>query len=409
VSGASAADDADDIATAAPRARAEVRRIGREPRLAFGIVSLFPSGGLQRDCIAVAESLQKRGHSVTIFTSRIRGGVTADVPIVVLPVKSLTNHGRNAGFARALADTTAGKFDLVVGFDKLPSLDVLYCADPSIRESVSRVAQLVWPRYRGFARLEGACFRQGASTRLILLSPDQANAYRRVWQTEPERITVIAPLADRTRRRPELRQADSRARLRRALGIHGDELVLLSIGGHPNTKGFDRAIRALPALRSARLVIAGINVTSPSWRSLLRLAEKLGVDSRLIATGIREDIPELMAAADILVHLARRETTGTVILEAIVNGLPVIATGTCGFSPHVRTAAAGLVLPEPYDERDFVAAVRQAEDAPLRSAWSADGVQYGERQDLYSGIHEAVMVIERACHDGLRQGLAAPV
>lgn len=128
----------------------------------------------------------------------------------------------------------------------------------------------------------------------------------------------------------------------------------------------------------------------------MKLADKLGVGSQLMALGIREDIPELMAAADFLVHLARRDTTGTVIIEAIVNGLPVIATAACGFSSHVRDAGAGIVLEEPYDERDFVSAVRQAEEASLRNAWSARGVLYGEQQELYSGIHEAVRVIEQS-------------
>jgi UDP-glucose:(heptosyl)LPS alpha-1,3-glucosyltransferase len=391
-----AADAAPRLAPTESDGKTGIWSCGPGRRLAFGIVSLFQGGGLQRDCIAVAEVLKKRGHSVTIYTSRIRSRVTASVPIVVLPAGSLTNHGRNREFARAFAERTHGKFDLVVGFDKMPGLDMLYCADPSVCDTVSRVALAVRPRYRTFARLEGACFQQGAQTRLILLSSDQAIAYRRAWKTEPERITVIAPLVNRSRRQPELRHASDRAALRSALGIDGDELVLLSIGGHPHTKGLDRTIGALARFPSARLLVAGLATDSPRWRRLAKLSDRLGVGSQLIAVGVREDIPELMAAADVLVHPARRETTGTVILEAIVNGLPVIATAACGNSSHVDAARAGIVLPEPFNEHQLVTAIRLAEDASLRSAWSAQGVNYGERQDLYSGVHEAAMIIERS-------------
>ena len=44
--------------------------------------------------------------------------------------------------------------------------------------------------------------------------------------------------------------------------------------------------------------------------------QAVGVRDRMRLLGVREDIPELMAAADLLVHPARTETTGTVILEA---------------------------------------------------------------------------------------------
>ena len=64
----------------------------------------------------------------------------------------------------------------------------------------------------------------------------------------------------------------------------------------------------------------------------------LGLADRISFLGHREDIPELMAAADLLVHPARHDTTGTVILEAVVNGLPVITTSTCGYAHHVEAA-----------------------------------------------------------------------
>ena|ERR1700674_3686945 len=52
---------------------------------AFAIVSLFPGGGLQRDCVDIARRVRELGHEVTIFTSRTSGeGFAEDLPVHVL-------------------------------------------------------------------------------------------------------------------------------------------------------------------------------------------------------------------------------------------------------------------------------------------------------------------------------------
>ncbi len=104
-----------------------------------------------------------------------------------------------------------------------------------------------------------------------------------------------------------------------------------------------------------------------------------------------------MAAADLLVHPARYDTTGTVILEAVVNGLPVITTAACGYARHVDFAGAGIVVREPFDFRLFVAALEQARDRSTSSAWSEAGAEYGKNPALYQGrLHAAEAIIQAA-------------
>jgi UDP-glucose:(heptosyl)LPS alpha-1,3-glucosyltransferase len=100
-----------------------------------------------------------------------------------------------------------------------------------------------------------------------------------------------------------------------------------------------------------------------------------------------------MAAADLLVHPARLDTTGTVILEAIVNGLPVIATAVCGFSVHVSRADAGIVLPEPFQQRALADALAGAEDQVFRSHWTGNAIAYGADPELYRGLERAADAI----------------
>jgi UDP-glucose:(heptosyl)LPS alpha-1,3-glucosyltransferase len=123
------------------------------------------------------------------------------------------------------------------------------------------------------------------------------------------------------------------------------------------------------------------------------MAAKQRLGDRVRLLGVREDIPELMAAADLLVHPARTETTGTVILEALVNGLPVVASGICGYAEHVAQAKAGMVLPEPFAQASLIAALRDAQEAKRREQWSGNGIRYGETADLYRGLIRAASII----------------
>ena len=102
-------------------------------RIAFAIVSLFPGGGLQRDCIEIAKTLKSLGRDVTIYTSRVRNTTLPDnIPVVIFPNSASTNHQRQKRFAIDVLNNVPQQCELLVGFDKLLGLDVLYCADASI-------------------------------------------------------------------------------------------------------------------------------------------------------------------------------------------------------------------------------------------------------------------------------------
>jgi len=361
--------------------------------LAFAIVSLFPNGGLQRDCMAIARLLGAQGHQVTIFTSRLTGEVGGDLNVEVLPVMAWTNHGRNAAFSKALARRCAGQFDRLVGFDKLENLDVLYCADPPAALRYASGLSRFLPRGRKLTALEQACFGHESKTSLLLLSQPQVDAYRAAWDTQADRITLLPPTINAARRKPQLRSDGTRKWLREEMAVGVNGTVWLAIGAQLRVKGLDRTLEALELFSDARLLVAGVAPSSKAGRKLLRMAGKQGVQDRVRLLGIREDIPELMAAADLLVHPARTDTTGTVILEAVVNGLPVIASGACGYAEHVARAEAGEVVPEPFSQSSLIAKLREAQDETRRARWSQNAVRYGETVDVYRGLTRAASII----------------
>jgi UDP-glucose:(heptosyl)LPS alpha-1,3-glucosyltransferase len=362
-------------------------------KLALAIVSLFPGGGLQRDCMAIARLLGAQGHDVTIFTSRLEGGAGSDLQVEALPVLAFTNHGRNIAFSRAIARRCAGQFERIVGFDKLEGLDVLYCADPPVAPRYQSRLSRILPRGRKLLLLERACFARESRTKLLLLSQPQLDTYRASWNTQAERITLLPPTINAQRRKPQLRTDGTRKWLREEMAVGENGWLWLAIGSQLRVKGIDRTLEALELFSDARLAIAGIGPSSKAARQFARMARKRGVAGRVRLLGVREDIPELMAAADLLVHPARTETTGTVILEAIVNGLPVIASAVCGYAEHVAKADAGLILAEPFAQGRFAEKLREAMDAQRLERWSENAKRYGETADIYRGLTRAAALI----------------
>ncbi len=364
-------------------------------RIAFAIVSMFPGGGLQRDCVDIARSLRMLGHEVTIFTSRISGEeFVKDLPLRVLSNDKKTNHLRQRAFSDDFNKAASGKFDLVVGFDKLSGLDVLYCSDRSMSARAARNPALrLLPRYWKFIELEKYCFGRNRKTVNLLLNESQLNEYWSAWTTEPNRLVMLPPTLIQKRRRPEFRADGTRDQWRARLGLSLAEWTWIAVGVQPKTKGIDRSIRALRHFPEARFIIVGLDEFDAKSAAIRRLARRLGVAHQIKWLGHREDIPELMAAADIFVHPARYDTTGTVILEAIINGLPVITTSACGYAQHVRGADAGIVVQEPFHQRILLAALETARDPTWLTRWSAAGSDYGNQRSLYEGKTRATELI----------------
>lgn len=363
-------------------------------KIAIAIVTLFPAGGLQRDCMAVASDLMTRGHDVTIFAERCWGDIPPHLTVELLPNRAWSNHGRDRLFAEAVVRRCRGKFDRLVGFGKLIGLDVIYCAEPCIAARPARWLSDWMPRRKTQLALEAASFAKGKPTICLLLNQRQAHDFRSAWSTEPERMQILPPTIDRDRRHPEFRTDGTRERIRNDLRIAPSELVWLAVASQPRVKGLDRAVAALTEFKHAVLVVAGVAETSKQGRLVAGWARSYGVADRVRLLGIRSDVPELLAAADLLIHPARYDTTGTVILESLINGLPVVTTAECGYMVHVAAADAGLVVPSPFSAPALIAALSAMESEQARARWSENGMAYGATHDLYQGLGRAADIIE---------------
>ncbi|QKJ89058.1 Glucosyltransferase [Paramixta manurensis] len=366
--------------------------------VAFCLYKYFPFGGLQRDFMRIAQTVAARGHQVRVYVQSWQGECPAEFKLIQVAVKSRTNHGRNAEYYQWVqADLKQHPVDRVVGFNKMPGLDVYYAADVCYAEKVAREKGCLYRltgRYRHYAAFERATFERGAKTTLLMLTEKQIADFRNYYDTEPERFLILPPgiYPDRkySNQIPEARKI-----YREKNGITEHQNLLLQVGSDFTRKGVDRSIQAVAALpetirQNTLLYVVGQDKPT----RFAAIAEKRGVGKNVRFFSGRNDVAELMAAADLLMHPAYQEAAGIVLLEAIAAGLPVLATEVCGYAHHLTKANCGEVITEPYRQERLNNVLCNALSKPaLRQAWADNARSYADTQDLYSLPERAADII----------------
>jgi glycosyltransferase involved in cell wall biosynthesis len=178
-----------------------------------------------------------------------------------------------------------------------------------------------FPKRGGRAR----AFRRWVDAMIVNSAEIRDTWLRTAPDYRAERVHVVLNgLRARDAERPMLRD-----RLRAELGV-GPETLLVGGAGHlAPRKGFDLLLRAFAAadVGEVRVVIAG---GGDHLAELRRIAEEMGIASRVDFLGHRDDGPDVIAGCDLFVVPSRNEGMANVMLEAMAAGVPVIATGISG-------------------------------------------------------------------------------
>lgn len=180
-----------------------------------------------------------------------------------------------------------------------------------------------------------------------------ASSVERLWRLPPARIEVIP----------------NGAALRSGGGSEGTRernkvpAVLGGVGRLSREKGFDVLIRAMAELPQAVLELAG---DGPCRAELEALARRLGLAERVRFLGWHPCPAEVMSAWDVVVVPSRREGFGLVALEAMLAGVPVVASRVGGLPELVRDRQTGLLF-DPENPSELADAVREVLSDPLEA------------------------------------------
>ena len=169
----------------------------------------------------------------------------------------------------------------------------------------------------------------------------------RQYALPPQRIRVVYSGHDVDRF--AMPAPDARARIRREFDIR-DDAALIGLLGRvvASQKGQDLMIRLMPELRRRRpdavLLIGG---DGPDLEACRRAAARLELGESVRFAGPRGDIPDLLAAVDVVVVPSLvEEAFGFVALEASAAGRPVVAFRSGGLAEVVVHDGSGLLVPK---------------------------------------------------------------
>lgn len=158
--------------------------------------------------------------------------------------------------------------------------------------------------------------------------------------------------------------------VREALGVGEHEVVILNVGSLTPQKaqalllrGFAAATRSAPGLR---LVIAGEGPLRPALEAERRT---LGLEGRVTLLGPRNDVADLMGAADVFVLASVREGLSVTLLEAMRAGRPAVVTDVGGNAEAVADGVTGRVVPMGDVGALGSALAELAVDPARRAAW----------------------------------------
>lgn len=180
-----------------------------------------------------------------------------------------------------------------------------------------------------------------------------------------ERVTVIHRGRDPAAFPPV--DDSQRTAVRRSLGVDAEQPVLLSVARLLPRKGQRELLQAMVQVcarrPNTRLLLAGEGEDRPVLESQVR---SLGLTGHVRLLGNREDVAQLLGAADVFVFPSHYEGHGGALVEAMMAGRPIVATDTSIHRESVAQGDTALLVPV-QDPAALAQAVGELLDQPDRA------------------------------------------
>ena len=239
------------------------------------------------------------------------------------------------------------------------------------------------------------------TTRFHAVSRTVREAAVRDLGIEANRVTVIP----RGRRSERLGHPSPSRRsvARRTMDLPEDAAVLVTVGRQEYQKGQWHLLEAMASLRDerpdVRLLLAGRSGNATS--RLDEVVRRTGLNGEVRFLGHRDDVPDVLAAADVFVFPSLLEGLPGVLIEAMALGLPIVASDLPAVREVVEEGGNAVLVP-PGSPRHLAAATRDLLDDPARRvAFGARGREiFEERFTLDRSVERMVELYERVVREG---------
>jgi len=202
----------------------------------------------------------------------------------------------------------------------------------------------------------------------LTVSTEEAADARRLWIAR--RAVPVGNGRDPARFRPN---PAARARVRQALGVPEAQVVIVIVSRLVRHKGYPELLAAMRDVPGAELWVVGERLPSDHGADLEPLFDASGLGPRLRRLGYRADIAGVLAAADIFTLPSHFEGLPMSVIEAMLTGLPVVATTIRGPREQVADGRTGLLVPPATVAPLATALARLVADPALRASMGAAG------------------------------------
>jgi UDP-glucose:(heptosyl)LPS alpha-1,3-glucosyltransferase len=317
--------------------------------IAVGIRRLAGIGGTTGLVLDQLRYLASRGLSCDVFGESLDSKSVQETGATT--IRLLRRPGREYASRRSFARRAQrridrGSYKLVIGHGDLLQQDVLFVHNLVEREQELLAAQ-GRPADTPIVQLHRALFTGRGFSRVIVNSRLARGDLLERYGLDPATVQIAYPGFDRSRFN-EMQRAALRDEARRELAVGGQFLIAFVTSGNFPLRGADILRDTLLALPSSlrdvcRVLAVG---AAHNTRSLQKQFASCGLEGCLLARDRRTDVEYYYSAADLLLHPARLETFGLVLIEAAACGTPVLTSQAVG-AAELLPAGAELEQPDP--------------------------------------------------------------
>ena len=202
----------------------------------------------------------------------------------------------------------------------------------------------------------------------LTVSTEEAADARRLWIARD--AVAVGNGRDPARFRPD---PAARARIRQSLGVPDHRVVIVIVSRLVRHKGYPELLAAMRSVPDAELWVVGARLDSDHGADLEPVFAAAGLGARLRRLGVRTDVADVLAAADIFTLPSHFEGLPMSVIEAMLTGLPVVSTAIRGPREQVVDGETGLLVPPATVAALAAALNRLVADPALRASMGAAG------------------------------------
>jgi glycosyltransferase involved in cell wall biosynthesis len=232
------------------------------------------------------------------------------------------------------------------------------------------------------------------------------NEFIEQYGIAPEKIEVIGSAVDLEKFSPKR----DRMKFRREVGLSADTPIIVNVGMIRPDKGQFNLVEAARIVRhqrpDAHFVFVGEATGGRSREKWVRKAiDRAGLNGNVLMMGYRWDIPDILAAANMVVIASRHTEASPIVLrEAFACGRPIVATRV-GDVPEIIVHGQNGLIVQPNDSNALATAILLfLSDANLAARCAENGLRYAREHFCFDRMMHAKLDVDLALVEANKKG-----